>query len=79
MNPTPAPIPVAELNIDINHSSLEFAIQYLKTAKVRGRLDNFSGRLSGAADAHDFTGAQLTFDGQMDSLNTPTSRCVTST
>ncbi len=72
MNPiaTTPDVPVGNLSVDINHSSLEFSVQLLRTSRVRGRLDAFTGQLTGATDAHDFSAAQLTFEAPVSSLNT---------
>jgi polyisoprenoid-binding protein YceI len=61
---------VEKLSIDINHSSLEFSVRHLWLARVRGRLDAFSGQLTGATDAHDFSAAHLTFEADVNALNT---------
>ena len=72
MNPTTITpdVSVSNLSIDINHSSLEFSVRFIRTSRVRGRLDAFTGHLTGATDAHDFSAAHLTFEAPVSSLNT---------
>lgn len=67
---TAPPVAVNDLTIDINHSSLEFAVRYLRTSRIRGRLDEFSGQLTGAANPQDFSAARLTFQAPVRTINT---------
>lgn len=68
MNPA-TPVAVRNLHIDPAHSSLEFSVRYLQAAKIRGRLNSFSGSLTGATSAEDFSAARLVFEAPVSSLD----------
>lgn len=59
---------MARWKIDAAHTDVSFQVRHMMVSKVRGRFDKVSGMIEG--DPMDLTNAIITFDVEMDSINT---------
>lgn len=59
---------MARWKIDAAHTDVSFQVKHMMVSKVRGRFDKVSGMIEG--DPMDLTNAIITFDVEMDSINT---------
>ena len=60
---------MATYNVDMNHSSIEFAVKHMMVSKVKGFFESYDARVE-ATDLEDLTTAAINFTINVSSINT---------
>lgn len=60
---------MATYNVDMNHSSIEFAVKHMMVSKVKGFFESYDARVE-ATDLEDLTKAAVHFTINVSSINT---------
>lgn len=60
---------MATYNVDMNHSSIEFAVKHMMVSKVKGFFESYDARVE-ATDLEDLTTAAVHFTINVSSINT---------
>lgn len=60
---------MATYNVDMNHSSIEFAVKHMMVSKVKGFFESYDARIE-ATDLEDLTTAAVNFKINVSSINT---------